>query len=347
MLGIYLNLVLIALAVLSLAAGISFCINASSPRYIRHYTLFFGIASALICGGYALMAFTPDTDKAWIPRLVGLYGVDVFLLMEFTFLMTDMKIPTSKKYFPSGAFGVYLILDMMIHGDKNTLAFIRDFGFTYYVPVNSSSHLFHYSYVTVIGITLFVCAIFWYRKASIRRDKLFIIKIVSANFLILFSAIPDIMGSRIDSCYRSVGYCTAFAIVFFMWWQAVSIQSEFTPTIKNISKDIFNTLDIPVFIFNLDQSVTVFNLQAKKLLLDCDSQSVNECSLSDIFVMTDVEIMHLLARSRRGEDSFITVTSRLTQKKLNLKCTVKLDFTNEPYCVVGTISQLKEEYKKE
>ena len=91
MLGIVLNLILVSLAVLALAAGTSFYVQEREAGYVRGYTLLFSIAVFFICAGYGVMGFLPYVNYAFIPRLVGLYGIDVFLLIELSFLTIELK----------------------------------------------------------------------------------------------------------------------------------------------------------------------------------------------------------------------------------------------------------------
>ena len=86
MLGVFLNMILFALGAISLTSGISFYIKEKDNTIIRYYILLYALAAFLICGGYSVMSVFTDTRKTWIPRLFGLYGIELFLLLELAFL---------------------------------------------------------------------------------------------------------------------------------------------------------------------------------------------------------------------------------------------------------------------
>ena len=70
MLGIFLNLLLVACGSLAIATAISFFIHEPESGYIRVYTLHFGSAIFMICTGYVFMAFTENLNYAYIPRFL-------------------------------------------------------------------------------------------------------------------------------------------------------------------------------------------------------------------------------------------------------------------------------------
>ena len=79
MLGIVFNLILASLAVLALAAGLSFFLQEPETGYLRGYILLFGVSVFFICAGYSIMALMPETEYAFIPRLVTRNEKNAFL----------------------------------------------------------------------------------------------------------------------------------------------------------------------------------------------------------------------------------------------------------------------------
>lgn len=338
MLGIYINLFLVVLAVLALIAGISLRIQEKSFSHIREFTLLFGITVFFICMGYALMGLSTDPTKAYIPRFVGLCGIDTFILLEFCFLLSDMKLKKSKRYLPVGFFVVYALFDILIHGDKHSFNYIRYDNYTYYEIAKLSHHYFHYSYITVMAITLFITAIFWYRHQKLTRDKHFVLQMFCANFFMLFAAIPDIIGGSFALRYQSLGFCTAFALVYFLYYFAVKRKLSYTLTIQNVSKEIFYTIDIPVLIFDLEGIISLYNTSAKRQLGITDKKNV---AIRDLFSLSDVETLRLLAKAKNGESSQWLTHVKLSGEKCILKCSVKIDNIGEPFCLIVTAALIE------
>ena len=91
MLGLYLNLILLVIAAFELAFGILFIIREKEKSYARNFIPFFTVFAVIVCGGYSIMGISPDVSKAFIPRFIGLWGVDALMLTELSFLLFDMN----------------------------------------------------------------------------------------------------------------------------------------------------------------------------------------------------------------------------------------------------------------
>ena len=137
MLGVFLNMILFALGAISLTSGISFYIKEKDNTIIRCYILLFAVAAFLICGGYSVMSVFTDTSKAWIPRLFGLYGIELFLLLELAFLTRDLKIKTSIRSIIIGFFALLVLLDLLIFGRPASIRYVRYAHYTAYDNVRS------------------------------------------------------------------------------------------------------------------------------------------------------------------------------------------------------------------
>ena len=334
MLGIWLNLCLAVFATLSLSAGISFFVEERDAGYTRGYVLLFGIAACLICGGYAVMGFMPQTEYTFIPRLIGLYGIDVFLLMELSYLTLELHRSQGIRSVIIGFFALYVLLDLIVFGRPSALIYVRYKYHTAYENANPSAHLFHYSYVAVIAVTLLVHGVQWVKAKKIKRDKIFAIELISANFAILFAAIPDIFKSSFAAEYPTFMYSLMSAVLYFSFWFAVKQHIMFTPTVKNVSQEIFNSVDVPIILFDLEGEVCLYNpCAAQKLKIEYGSHP----SLRNLFSLSDVETLHLLARAKNGWRGVVETKIKASDELCSLSCSVKSDSSGEPFCVIGAI----------
>ena len=332
MLGIILNLILVALGTLALSAGISFFVQERGAGYIRGYTLLFGAAAFLICAGYAVMGFLPDARRAFIPRLAGLYGIDVFLLMEVSFLTMELRKRQGFRAVIIGCFALYVLLDLIIFGRPSALNYVRYDFHTAFETVDTPSHLFHYGYILAVGITLMTLGVQWYKSKKVKRDRQFALELILANFVVLFAAIPDIFKGAFSQKYPTFTYSAAFAFVYFSYWVAVKHHLMFTPTVRNVSQEIFHSVDVPILIFDLDGNASLFNPCAENAL-----RIEGKPTLRSIFTLSDVETLRLLARAKRGEGGKIAAKVKATGAECTLSCAIRLDNAGEPFCIIGTV----------
>ena len=300
MLGIFLNLIMIVSGVCALIFSIAFFSTGGGRAIYRSYTLTIGIETFLINTGYALMSFTPDLSKAWIPRIFGLFGIDFFLLTEVSFLLADFKTKKSVHIISMGLLSLYAGYDLIIHGSPTAMNYIRfDNLFTGYESASRTSHLFHYSYVIAVALTMFSLGIAWYKKQTTKHDKIFSAKMIGVNLVVAIEAIPDIIKNAFALRHPSFFYCIGFSTVFFVWYFAVKKQAAFVPTIKNTAAEVFGVIDLPILILDLDGKIELFNPAAMtRFRITREVKSLRE-----ILALSDVDILRLSAKARRGEKS--------------------------------------------
>ena len=336
MLGVFLNMILFALGAISLTSGISFCIKEKDNTIIRYYILLFAVAAFLICGGYSVMSVFTDTSKAWIPRLFGLYGIELFLLLELAFLTRDLKIKKSIRSIIIGFFALLVLLDLLIFGRPASIRYVRYAHYTAYENVRSREHQFHYGMMFAFFLILLVLAVKWYKSKRIKRDKLFTLELICANFLLVLVTIPDVFHTHFSTKYPTFGYSSAFALVFFSWLFASRWHISFIPTVKNVCQEVYYTIDIPVLIFNTDGQLTTCNPKAQVVFgLDDDASP----SLRDLFNFTDVENLRLLKKSNEGNGGQYFTSCKKNNENCLLSIAVKYDYAGEPLCFIGTVTK--------
>ena len=342
--GIYLNLILACLAVLALTAGISFFVSEKESGHTRIAMLCLGIDTFFICMGYAVMGFMPNVDYAYIPRLAGLCAIDIFLLIELAFLSVEVKFKQSIQIFVLGFFILYAVLDIIIFGRPSAIIYVRyDFHTAYENVPNGGAFAFHYSYVSAIAIALMIHGVHWYKGKKLKRDKQFVVELILANFVILFAAFPDMFKGAFSTEHPTFSYSVAFAAVCFSFWFAIKQHNLFSPTVKNVSREIFHSLNVPILIFDMDGIAHSFNSCAQKSLHITEGESP---TLRTIFTLSDVETLHLLARAKNGgtlqketkiKEKGKEKDKETTEKSCTIHLTTKLDNVGEPFCIICTV----------
>ncbi len=338
MLGVFLNMVLFALGGIALTSGISFYIKEKENFIIRNYILLFAAAAFLVCGGYSIMSVFTDTTKAWIPRLFGLYGIELFLLLELAFLTRDLEIKKSIRGMTIGVFALLVLLDLLIFGRPGSIRYVRYAYYTAYENVKSNEHMFHYSMIFAFFLILLILAIKWYKSKVIKRDKLFTLELIASNFLLVLVTIPDVFHTHFSTKYPTFGYSAAFALVFFSWLFACRWHISFIPSVKNVCQEVYYTIDIPIFIFNIDGLLTACNPKASSVFGISEN---DKPGLRDLFNFTDVENLRLLKKAKDGKGGQYFTSCKKNNEACLLSLTVKYDNADEPLCLIGTVTKEK------
>ena len=334
MFSFFINLLLVALAFFELAWGLLLLVREKGFSTIKNFVPIFTVFSVMICGGYGLMGLIPDISKAFLPRFFGLWGCVALFLTEFTYILFDIGTNRLTQYITIGPATVWAILDLVIYGKKSAVNYIRgEFSNTIEIA-DSSSFIFHYIFLGVLGLSLLILSVKWYKSKKIKRERRFVVQIIIANYIVLFATLPNFFSLNGSVKYSTISYSIALSVNFFVWMSALQQKMAFNMTLTNVSEGIFYTIDVPIIIFSENGNVSLFNPCAQEFLGLKDSQKV---SIRDLFKISDVEEMRLMAKAKRGEDYQLKVTDKASEKACLLKCSVKLDYAGEPYCIIGII----------
>ena len=342
MLGLYLNLLLLAIAAFELAFGIFFRVREKEKSYARTFIPFFTLFAVMVCGGYSMMGFSPDDGpKAFIPRFIGFSGIDALMLTELSFLLFDINIKKIVKYIVIGICSLFSLFDLIIYGNENVCTFeMRDDCYTVFKIADKEAYLFHYAFLIVTSILLFVLFYFWYKSKTIKREKRFVNRIIMANCIVNLAILIDVAGSSFSEKYPAFFSCISSAFYYLIWMVAIHRKLSFSMTLENVSKGIFDTIQVPILIFSDDGKVSLYNPYAQKTLFITKTDSLY---LRDLFSLSDVEELRLLAKTKRGENYQMKTTVKANGKSCLVKCSVEKDHSGEFFCVIGTVLDLEQE----
>lgn len=340
MLGLYLNLLLLAIAAFELAFGIFFRVREKEKSYARTFIPFFTVFAVMVCGGYSIMGISPDTDNAFIPRFIGFSGIDALMLTELSFLLFDINIKKIVKYIVIGICSLFSIFDLIIYGNKDVCIFNRLEHYTIFETADKKAYLFHYAFLIVTSILLFVLFYFWYKSKTIKREKRFVNRIIMANCIVNLAILIDVAGSSFSEKYPAFFSCISSAFYYLIWMVAIHRKLSFSMTLENVSKGIFDTIQVPILIFSDDGKVSLYNPYAQKTLFITKTDSLY---LRDLFSLSDVEELRLLAKTKRGENYQMKTAVKANGKSCLVKCSVEKDHSGEFFCVIGTVLDLEQE----
>ena len=328
-------MILFSLGLVSFAFALSFYLQKNGYLYTRVFTLLLGIAIFLACAGHSIVAWTADARAAFIPHIVGLFGIDTLLFLELTFLFYDMKTKRSRAILALSFFAAFELLDISFHIAKNSYIYISKLLYTTYELKNIFSHIFHYSYIVAIAIALLIFSIRWHKSKTLAREKKFTLRVIWANLLILVFDILNMAGVTVFDQSPNFPYCAAATIVFFIWYLQVKKHSSFALSVQNVSKEVFYTIDVPILIFDMAGNLDLYNAAAG-WILKIDGKKKN--TLRDLFALTDVDALRLLTKAKRSFSGRIESSVKMTNEKCAASYFVKLDYTGEPFCLIMTVS---------
>ena len=167
-------------------------------------------------------------------------------------------------------------------------------------------------------------------------------RVILANLLIFIFDVLNLSGKPILEQSPNFCYCAALSAVFFIWLWQVKKHSAFFPSVENVSKEVFYMIDVPILIFDLNGTLSLCNAAAQwELKIDSQKQTF----LRDIFTLTDVETLRLLAKSKQALSGKIETSAKNTGKKCDATYFVRLDYTGEPFCLIVTALVRKEDEK--
>jgi hypothetical protein len=288
----------------------------------------------MICCGYGLTGIMPDVSKAYIPRFFGFWGCLGLLLTEFSVIVFDMKLKLITKHIIIQIPSIFGFVDLFLYGQKSVNTYIRHDFYNTFELADRKFSLFNYIYLVILVLLLVVMTLYWYRKKTIKREKRFVAQIIMSNFIMLFSVIPLLFPDSFSLKYPTIPCCFAFAANFFIWIYALKKMLSFNMTLKNVSEGIFYTIDIPIIIFSVEGKISLFNQCAQNFFALKENESL---SIRDIFNISDVEELRIKTKANCGEDYQLKVSVKSTEKPCHLRCSVKMDYAGEPYCIIGTV----------
>ena len=308
------------------------------------FIVWFGCFTAFVCGGYGIVGIYPDLSTIFIPRFIGLWGVDAFLLTELSYVVFDLKCSKTLTYTLIGCYTLFSLFDLIINGAKDSNIYIRNEFYTTFERSLKNKINFHFIFIFFLGIVLVILSILWYRSKKTKIEKDFVTRIIFSNYVLVFATLPFAFGTKFSKSYPSFLYSLGYVFVYFMWYLAIKKRMSLDITVRNVSQEIFYSVDVPFMIFSMDGQISLYNPSAKERLNINDEKQM---SIRDLFEISDVDVLRLLAKAKNGEEFQIKVRSKATDDECMLRTSVKLDYAGEPFCIICTALSLNQEIENE
>ena len=339
---IYFNIVILITGVTAIHLGVSFLRRERHTKGFFKYAVFLlAIGSGLCSLGYSLMSISPDLTLAYIFRVIGLLGIDIYIVAEIILITSCLNISRNAEIFIIWVTSLAALLDMVIYGNPGSNKFYRMGTYTIYVRDDPYRSLFHYSYQLLIAICLLTIGIVWALNVKYRRDKQLVFFAFVSNIILASSTVPDLFLTMHDVPFLHAFYCVGIMIAFVVFFVSANDYMVFYITINSISKDIFSTLGTGLLVFDTNYHLNLSNDYANKLLgLDKEPQRIR---LREIFNLRSGEPMRMFEKSHEGIAIDYRLTANVTGKVTLVNFTCKMDRNNQPMCYILVATDLTEE----
>ncbi len=338
----YINIIILLAGATSLHLGASFLKREKHTKGFFKYSVFMlALGNGLCCMGYSIMSLSPDLRFAYYFRVLGLIGIDIYLMAEILLVTSCLNFSRFAEYLIIGLSGLASLFDIVIFGSRESDTFVRYENYTAYVRLDPYRHLFHYTFLTIMGISMFIIACVWAVNVRFKREKRLVFFAYVSNLILAASCIPDFRIYDSDFNLTHVFYCTGMLFAFIVFFVASNNYMMFNITVNSISKDIFSTLGTGLLVFDTNYHLNLSNEYADKLLgLDNEPHRIR---LKEIFELKTGEPLKMFEKASSGDIIDYRLTSKLTNKVILVNFSCKFDRSNQPMCYILVATDLTEE----
>ncbi len=338
--GMLVNFMLIICAVVALSAGVSYYGREKYNPLLGRSMLSLAVFAFCWCGGYSFMGFSEVEILAYIGRTVGLIGIFGFLMTECVLAIYVSGVFTKTRKMVIAFLVLFALIDLLLFAQPETVIFTKINGRTCYYACESIGRSFHGIYIILMFLFMFTLGVRWLLKCKLKRDKMFMIYLMTANVFIILSALPDTIlpALGIPSFPSS---CVGGFLAYITIWMFATRYNAFSVSIKNLSSYIYNYVSSSIIFFNDEHRLLLANDFARHFL----NVKVGETPrLSDLFEISDKDSEALFKRLDSEEES---VDCRLITSEKQIVCSLKFNVVKDrfgaPYCYVCFVYDLTEE----
>ena len=339
---LYINILLIMAGAVSLQLGGTFLRREKHTRGFFKYSVFLlALGNGLCVIGYSIMSISTNLRLAYSFRVVGLIGVDIYLVAEIMLITSCLNFSKIAEYLIITISLGAAALDIFIYGHPDTDKFVRYEYFTSYVRSDPYRHFFHYIYLALVAMCVLLISIVWIKNSKYIRDRRLILFSFLSNTILCLSTIPDLIKIVVDISFAHIFYCAGICIAFAVFYGAANSYMSFYITVNTISKDIFSTVATGLLVFDTNYHLNLSNDYANRLLgLDKEPQRIR---LKEIFHLKSGEPLNMFKKASEGIAIDYRLTSIVTDKVILANFSCKLDRNNEPMCYILVATDLTEE----
>ena len=339
---LYLNIIILLAGATSIHLGASFLKRERHTRGFFKYSVFLlSLGNGLCCMGYSLMSISTNLQMAYYFRVIGLIGIDIYLIAEIILITSCLNFSRIAEYFIICITAISAAFDAIIYGHPDSDIFVRSAGYTSYIRSDPYRHLFHYTYLIILALCMLLISLVWAFNVKFKREKRLVFFAFISNIIFAFSSIPDLMINRLDIPLPHLFFCSGICFAFIVFYLAANNYMVFYITVNSISRDIFSTLGTGLLVFDTNYHLNLSNEYANKLLgLDKEPHRIR---LKEIFCLKSGEPLKMFEKASEGMVIDYRLTAEVTGKVTLVNFSCKFDRSDQPMCYILVATDLTEE----
>ncbi|MCR4579256.1 MAG: response regulator [Treponema sp.] len=308
----------------------------SENKRLGRHIFFLCLAASLWNLVYGIIGLTPNLEIVKILRIPGIVFVNAFIVLDCFFfagmLSEEKKIIKFYKY--AICIVVFLLgfVDLFFFTQPEVDIFIRENNWTTWYMVDCWQRSFHSVFVFTTFILMLIMAIILYvQTLKDGRKHSFLKKAIVANIVMVVFSFTDTFYSHFFMKALPVSGLGAAICALLIYYNALH-QNIVSLNFTTLSEKIFDSLRVPVFIFETDETIELANFKAKEDFLK--EKSEGRYKLSDIFDVEPEACHSHFLNSIVNEQSKMKIRSKIDSKIYYVETTACHDKFGGEYCYV-------------
>lgn len=332
---------IIALAIstcLCAVAAVSFCkSNVFNDKRQNRIIVMMGLAAILwniMSLGYSIST-EPAFYNMFFYLLIAAFDMYVVALCLYIGRLVGMQ---GKVYNAFAGLGIALSVgDWLIFG----LAPIHDFfslGMrTAFYTRMSPVVYYHYLYITFYLVFCVLLVFQCFKKSKMRRQHVFVLKIVLVNCVMFILAMPDTLFPLFHiPSYPSSGIGVTIAFIGTIFW--TTKENTFSISRENVTDAIYNEAKLAIIVLDVSGKIDSCNEYARTLLGISEAE---KCDLRDLIEGDEIQLHRIMNGKKLSEH----LQSRRTNISCSIRSVVSRDTYGDSYGVVVMITDATSEEK--
>lgn len=334
--GMFLSVALLLVAAIPANLGISYFLREKHSN-LRVSLLFLGISAAVWSFGYGMVGITETIEQAQIFRMIGLAGVDGFVVGEVVMYLFRARILPKTKYAVLIAYTDLALLDWVYFSSPEVDEFYKLGDWMTWRALYSPYRTYHYIFIVISALCMLVFSTFWFRKLHFQRDRQFVKNLYFSNFALIFTTLPDtFLNLTLGVSFPTSAFGGALTLYFI--WLAATRSSAFDLSVQNLNRFLMNAVNIGIFVFDMEGKLCIYN---KYVQDHFDTGELLHKSPGEIFRLQDEN--SLLLRAMKEEAFSINARTIDNKSGYNLNISPALDRNKEPYAIIVAATDLTHE----
>jgi len=332
--GTIISVALILLSGIVLVIGLSFYKREKSAGNIRTQLLIYSLAAFAWSFCYGCLGFLNNVHSAQIFRMIGVTGIDIFLVADFCVVMDLTHIREKLARITKIVTGIIFAIDWGLFSQPEVDSFFFSNGYMTWKGNACFARTYHNVVISILFIIMASMGIYAYRIAELKRQKRFVLCFYVANVCLLALCSADtifVSKHALPTSGLGAVLCT------FILWAGTLKYSTFDISVANLFNQIYDAINVGILVFDDKQKIIYSNPYCTRILGEKDNKGKK---LSDYFDINDARIDRLFSSVKYNELSDFTIHAKNVDAECTSRLSCVVDMYNEPYCYLMVVNDI-------